>query len=128
MSFQGTNSSPTLGSMYISFPIIGTIKIVIPQKTDNPAVSKNIFLVFFLEKVLEKVQALGWKNKLIHCLLPLLLAIYFPSFFQYYSFVISLSPKSTLSVPGNPALPYIYFFPCHMPAMVSVPNCFPQDS
>ena len=45
-----------------------------------------------------------------------------------YSFVISLSPKSTLSVPGNPALPYIYFSPCHMPAMVSVPNCFPQDS
>ena len=50
MSFQGTNPSPTLGSMYISFPIIGTIKIVIPQRTDNPAVFKNIFLAFFIRE------------------------------------------------------------------------------
>ena len=42
MSFQGTK--------YISFPIIGTIKIVIPQRTDNPAVFKNIFLVFFIRE------------------------------------------------------------------------------
>lgn len=57
MSFQETNPSPTLGSMYISFPIIGTIKIVIPQKTDNPAVSKNIFLVFFFrESIRESIS------------------------------------------------------------------------
>ena len=42
MSFQGTK--------YISFPIIGTIKIVIPQRTDNPAVFKNIFLAFFIRE------------------------------------------------------------------------------